>query len=67
MVDMPKVVFSKTLHRVNGQNVRVENSDLKNAVGLFKQAPGNDIVVYGGATLVSSLIENGCKRPNLAV
>jgi dihydrofolate reductase len=58
MVDMPKVVFSKTLHRIDGQNVRVENSDLKHAVGLLKQAPGNDIVVYGGATFVSSLIEN---------
>ena len=25
----------------------------------MKQAPGKDLVVYGGATFVSSLIENG--------
>ena len=59
MVDIPKVVFSKTLDHVDGQNVRVENGDLSKAVGQLKRAPGKDIVVYGGATFVSSLIENG--------
>jgi dihydrofolate reductase len=59
MVDLPKVVFSKTLDHVDGQNVRVENSDLSKAVNQLKQVPGKDIVVYGGATFVSSLIENG--------
>ena len=59
MVDMPKVVFSKTLNHVDGQNVRVENGDLTEAVNQLKQAPGKDIVVYGGAAFVSSLIENG--------
>jgi len=58
MVDLQKVVFSQTLHAIEGQNVRVENGDMKNAVSELKQAPGNDIVVYGGATFVSSLIEN---------
>lgn len=59
MVDIPKVVFSKTLKHVDGQNVRVENGDLSQAVNQLKQAPGKDMVVYGGATFVSSLIENG--------
>ena len=58
-VDTPKVVFSKTLDHVDGQNVRVENRDLQEAVSQVKRAPGKDIVVYGGATFVSSLIENG--------
>jgi len=58
MVELGKIVFSKTLHAIDGQNVRVENRDLKDAVSELKQAPGNDIVVYGGATFVSSLIEN---------
>jgi dihydrofolate reductase len=57
MVELPKVVFSKTLRTIDGQNVRVENGDLKKAVNQLKQAPGNDIIVYGGATFVSSLIE----------
>ena len=59
MVDIPKIVFSKTLDHVDGQNIRVENGDLSEAVNQLKRAPGKDIIVYGGATLVSSLIENG--------
>ena len=58
MVDIPKIVFSKTLGHVEGQNVRLENRDLNAAINQMKQAPGKDIVVYGGATFVSSLIEN---------
>ena len=59
MVDIPKVVFSKTISRVEGRNVRVENGDLVGAVNQLKSRPGKDIVVYGGATFVSSLIEHG--------
>src|SRR5258706_9048980 len=59
LVDMPKVVFSKTIDHGEGQNVRVENSDLSEAVNQLKRTPGKDIVVYGGATFVSSLIEKG--------
>ncbi len=59
MVGLPKVVFSKTLQRVEGKNVRVENGDLLDAVNKLKSQPGKDIVVYGGATFVSSLIEHG--------
>jgi len=59
MVGMPKIVFSKTSGHVEGKNVRVENGDLVNAVRELKSRPGRDIVVYGGATFVASLIENG--------
>src|SRR2546422_9705995 len=59
MVDMPKVVFSKTVDHIDGQNVRVENGDLSEAVNRLKAALGKDLIVYGGATFVSSLIENG--------
>lgn len=58
MVRMPKVVFSRTVKRVDGQNVRVENGPLVDAVNGLKRQAGKDIVVYGGATFVSSLIEN---------
>jgi len=58
MVDTPKVVFSKTLRRVEGKNVRVENGDLLQAVNNMKGERGKDIVVYGGATFVTALIEN---------
>jgi dihydrofolate reductase len=59
MVDMPKVVFSKTVKSVDGQNVHVENGPVVDAVNRLKGQPGKDIVVYGGATFVSSLIEHG--------
>ncbi|HEU0107395.1 MAG TPA: dihydrofolate reductase family protein [Vicinamibacteria bacterium] len=59
MVGLPKVVFSKTLQHVDGKNVRVENGDLVDAVKQLKSRPGKDIIVYGGATFVSSLIEHG--------
>ncbi|HKW09715.1 MAG TPA: dihydrofolate reductase family protein [Gemmatimonadaceae bacterium] len=58
MVGMPKVVFSKTVRKIDGKNVRVENGALVEAVTRLKNQPGKDIVVYGGATFVSSLIEN---------
>src|SRR5206468_12856924 len=58
MVDTPKVVFSKTLKRVEGKNVRVETGDLVQAVNQLKAQRGKDIVVYGGATFVSELIEH---------
>jgi len=58
MVDTPKVVFSKTLKRVEGKNVRVESGELVQAVNQLKGQRGKDIVVYGGATFVSALIEH---------
>jgi dihydrofolate reductase len=59
MVDTPKIVFSKTVTRVEGRNVRVESGPLPQAISRLKEQKGKDIVVYGGATFVSSLIENG--------
>jgi dihydrofolate reductase len=58
MVDIPKIVFTKTLDSIDGQNVRIEKGDLTGAIDQLKKAPGKDIVVYGGATFVSSLLEN---------
>jgi len=59
MVGLPKVVFSRTIKHVEGKNVHVENRDVSSAVNQLKSQPGKDIVVYGGATFVSSLIEQG--------
>src|ERR1051325_2913303 len=58
MVDMPKVVFSRTMSVMPGQNVRVEHAPVAEAVNQLKSASGKDIIVYGGATFVASLIEN---------
>jgi dihydrofolate reductase len=37
----------------------VESGDLASAVNRLKSQPGKDLLVYGGATFVSSLIEHG--------
>jgi dihydrofolate reductase len=58
MVNIPKVVFSRTVKKIEGKNVRVENGPLVDAVNRLKSQSGKDLVVYGGATFVSSLIEN---------
>ena len=59
MVRIPKIVFSKNVTKVAGQNVRVESGPIVDAVKRLKSQTGRDIIVYGGATFVSSLIENG--------
>ena len=58
MVGMPKVVFSRTVDRVDGTNVRVHKGDVVEGVNAIKRQPGKDVVVYGGATFVSSLLEH---------
>ena len=59
MVGTAKVVFSRTVDRTDGKNVRVEKGDLAEAVNRLKRQPGKDLIVYGGATFVSSLIDHG--------
>lgn len=59
MVSIPKIVFSKTVKTITGKNVFVENGDLVSAVNNLKNQTGKDIVVYGGAGFVSSLVKEG--------
>jgi dihydrofolate reductase len=59
MVNMPKIVFTKTIKTLPGRNVSVENGDLVTAIKNLKSKPGNDMIVYGGASFVSSLIQHG--------
>jgi dihydrofolate reductase len=56
MVDIPKVVFSKTITESIWANTIVANGDLVEEVEKLKRKDGKDIVVYGGATFVSNLI-----------
>ena len=56
MVNMRKIVFSRTQTAINGRNLEVENGDLATAVQALKKEPGKDIMVYGGASFASALI-----------
>jgi dihydrofolate reductase len=57
MVDTPKVVFTKTLDKSNWANTVIAKGDLTEEVNKLKGQKGKDIVVYGGALFVSSLIK----------
>jgi dihydrofolate reductase len=59
MVSMPKIVFSKTMKAFDGKSVSVENGDLVTAIKKLKSKAGKDMIVYGGAGFVSSLIKEG--------
>ncbi|WP_259069872.1 dihydrofolate reductase family protein [Mucilaginibacter sp. X4EP1] len=56
MVNMRKIAFSRTQTAIAGRNLQVENGDLATVVRALKNEPGKDIIVYGGADFVSSLI-----------
>ena len=61
MVDTPKVVFTKTLDESDSMvmgwyNTTLAKGNLEDEVNEVKQQEGNDIIVYGGANFVSSLI-----------
>lgn len=56
MVNHRKIVFSRTQTTIVGRNAEMENGDLATAVQALKKEPGKDIMVYGGASFVSSLI-----------
>ena len=59
MVDTPKVVFSKTLDASRWNNTALAKGNLADEIANLKNRSGKDIIVYGGAGFVSSLIKEG--------
>lgn len=59
MVDAHKVVFTKTLEKSEWENTVLAKGNLADEVNMLKAQDGKDIVVYGGADFVSSLIKEG--------
>jgi dihydrofolate reductase len=64
MINRPKFVFSKTLNKSLWDNTTVINGDLLSEIKKIKEQSGKDlpsgkagIIVYGGASFVSSLIK----------
>ncbi len=58
LVNIEKIVFSKTIKTIAGKNTTVENGYLVTAVNNLKNKRGKNMLVYGGAGFVSSLIKN---------
>ena len=56
--ELPKVVFSTTKTDYGLKNTTTINGNLKDEVSKLKKSSGQDILVYGGATFASALIQN---------
>ncbi len=57
MRETPKVVFTKTLNKSEWINTELATGDLNDEINRLKNRDGGDIIVYGGASLDSSLIK----------
>jgi len=56
MIEIPKIVFTRTLTKSNWINTEIAKGDLKDEITKLKSQDGKDILVYGGASFDSSLI-----------
>jgi len=54
--DTRKLVFTQTLESCPWENTVLAKADLREEISRLKEEEGNDIIVYGGAAFVSSLI-----------
>lgn len=58
MNSLPKYVASTTLDTVEWQNSSLLKGDVVEAITTLKQQTGRDILVYGSATLVQTLMQH---------
>ena len=56
---LPKVVFTKTLDKSAWNNTTLAKGNLAEEIAGLKKQNGKDILVFGGAGFVSSLIQEG--------
>ena len=56
---LKKVVFTKTLEKSEWDNTVLAKGDLIEEITKLKKQDGKDIIAYGGAGFVSSLIKHG--------
>lgn len=57
-IDTPKIVFTKTLNESQWANTILAKGNINDEVKALKENNGKDIIVYGGANFVSSLVKN---------
>jgi dihydrofolate reductase len=59
MNKLPKIVFSRTLEKVEWKNSRLVKGKVAQEVGRLKGEPGKDLAVFGSADLAATLIHLG--------
>lgn len=57
LTDIPKIAFSNTLQTSQWDNATIIGGELKSAIENLKSTAGKNIMVYGGVSFVSSLIQ----------
>ena len=55
----PKVVFSKSLNKVDWKNTRLVKGDVAEEVSKLKRQPGKDMIIFGSGGIVSALAPKG--------
>src|SRR5258708_23875943 len=56
---MRKIVFSRTLEKAEWNNSRLVKDNIAEEVAKLKQEPGKDIMIYGSASIVQTLMNHG--------
>ncbi|WP_161662261.1 dihydrofolate reductase family protein [Pedobacter sp. V48] len=56
--EIPNVIFSNTLIESKWKNTTIIGGDIAEAISALKNKVGKDIIVYGGDSFVSSLIQH---------
>jgi dihydrofolate reductase len=57
MNNLPKIVFSRTLSAVGWKNTRLVKDDIAGEIARLKQLPGRDMIIWGGAGIMSSFMQ----------
>jgi dihydrofolate reductase len=57
MNNLPKVVVSRTLQKLDWKNSTLLKGDMAEGIAKLKQMPGKDIVIFGSAMVASSLLQ----------
>jgi dihydrofolate reductase len=57
--ELPKIVFSRTLKKVEWNNARLADEDVAEEITRLKQQPGKDIALFGSADLASTFMHLG--------
>jgi dihydrofolate reductase len=53
----PKIVFSKTLEKLEWKNSRLVKGNIVEEVAKMKQQPGKDLLMFGGAGIASTFMK----------
>jgi dihydrofolate reductase len=59
MNTLPKIVFSKTLEKVDWKNTRLVKDNIEEEIQKMKKQPGKDMVILGSGSIVSGFAPLG--------